>query len=72
MIGRPNEISPVHSTMMTVKLIVVLRIPPSCDAAPINAYFPTSSSWKIYMSHVKRKAVLGGLRTGKVQTGLLS
>ena len=42
-IGNPKEISPVHSTIMTVRLMVVRRIPPSWDAAPINAYFPNSA-----------------------------
>ena len=41
-IGRPSEISPVASVIITVKLKVMRKIPPSVDAAPINAYFPGS------------------------------
>lgn len=46
MIHRPNVMSPVHSTMITVRDMVVLRIPPNWDAAPIRAYFPTSLALK--------------------------
>jgi len=32
--GKPNVILPVASTSIIVKLIVILVIPPNCDAAP--------------------------------------
>lgn len=38
--GKPNVILPVASTSIIVKLIVILVIPPNCDAAPINEYIP--------------------------------
>jgi len=34
--GKPNVILPVASTNIIVKLIVILVIPPNCDAATIN------------------------------------
>lgn len=34
--GKPNVILPVASTNIIVKLIVILVIPPNCDAAPIK------------------------------------
>jgi hypothetical protein len=44
--GRPKVMSPVHSIRITVKLIVILTVPPNWQAAPINAYFPTLLLWK--------------------------
>ena len=45
MIQMPKVMSPVHSTMMTVREMVVRRIPPSWLAAPIRAYLPISLAW---------------------------
>ncbi len=42
MIGNPREISPVASVIITVRLSVILIMPASVEAAPINAYFPGS------------------------------
>lgn len=47
-IGMPNDTSPVHSTIITDRLMVARRTPPSCEAAPIRAYFPMSVSYKQY------------------------
>lgn len=48
MIGSPKEISSVHSTIITVRLMVVRRIPPSWLAAPISANLPTSSCYQFF------------------------
>ena len=37
-IGIPSVMSPVASVTMTVKLNVILTIPPSMETAPIKAY----------------------------------
>ena len=38
MMGIPNVTSPVHSMIITVKLIVMRTVPPSWHAAPIRQY----------------------------------
>lgn len=40
--GNKNCTFPVASIKTTVRLIVARTIPPNCDAAPSNAYFPKS------------------------------
>lgn len=41
--GKANLILPVASIIMTVKLIVILTIPPRLAAAPTSAYLPGST-----------------------------
>ncbi len=42
MMGMPNVMSPVHSITITVRLIVILTVPPSWHAAPIKMYLVIS------------------------------
>uniref|UniRef100_A0A1Y1MQ63 Uncharacterized protein n=1 Tax=Photinus pyralis TaxID=7054 RepID=A0A1Y1MQ63_PHOPY len=42
--GKANEIFPVVSMIITVRLIVILTTPPNCAAAPISAYLPGCTS----------------------------
>lgn len=43
--GNANDISPVVSIIITVKLIVIRTTPPNCAAAPTNAYFPGNTNF---------------------------
>ena len=40
-IGILKVMSPIHSIIITAKLMVMRTVPPNPHAAPIRAYFPT-------------------------------